>query len=129
MKKLIQNETEQDSGEIERDPYTDLVRLLVGGIFEGGSVFLNWLDLDRGHRRTGSTSDQGDEELSSSRRAEHAAVGFIFRSVETARDNLRIAMRVSETMGGIILCANPEDIEKYTFSPTAQSIRNAGSQR
>ena len=101
---IIQHETgKQDPGEIQRDPYTDLVRLLVGGVFESGSVFLNWLDAERGHRRLGSTSDQGDGKPTSRRRAEHAVAGFMFHSAETARDNLRIALRVSEEMGGIFL--------------------------
>ena len=55
----IQNETrESNPGEMERDPYTDLVRLLIGGIFEGGSAFSNWLGAKRDRQGTGDTSDQ-----------------------------------------------------------------------
>jgi len=105
------------SAENEGDANTDLVRLLVGGIFEGGSVFLNWLDADRGRRHDASISDLGDGELRSRRRAEHAAVGFMFRSAETARKNLKTAVYVSEAMGDIFLRPARRILRSRPFRP------------
>ena len=60
---------ELNPGEIERDLYTDLVRLLIGGIFESGSAFSNWLGAKRDRQGTGYTSDQKDERFTTSRQA------------------------------------------------------------
>ncbi len=115
---LVQIETgESDSAEIEGDAYIDLFRLLVGGIFEGGNVFQNWLDADRRRRPPSSTSDQGSDEFRLSRRAEHAAVGFMFRSAETARKNIKTAVYVSEAMGGIFLKPARGILKSRPFRP------------
>jgi hypothetical protein len=116
-----QNENvEASPGEIERDPYTDLVRLLVGGIFEGGSVFLNWLDANRDRQRAAPTSDQVNEELTPGRQAGYAAMGFILRSAEAARINLNNALYVSEAMSGIFL----RPARRIFKSPPFRPLRN-----
>jgi hypothetical protein len=115
---LIQSEiSEQDSAEIEGDAYIDLFRLLVGGIFEGGNVFLNWLDADRKRRPPSSTSDQGSDEFRPNRRAEHAAVGFMFRSAEAARTNIKMALYISETMSGFFLRPASRILKARPFHP------------
>ena len=116
-----QNETgESVSGEIERDPYIGLVRLLVGGILEGGSAFLNWLDVDSDRRRDGSTIHQEDEELTPSDIAEYAAVGFMLRSAEAVINNIKMALYVSEAMGNIFF----RPARRVFKSPPFRPLRN-----
>jgi hypothetical protein len=112
-----------DSGEIEPRTSTSLTRLLVGGILEGSSLLLNWLDV--GERRRASVPDseaQAGEDPD--QRAKQAAIGLTFRSAEAASDNLNAALRISEKVGGALLAPARRIFNTRPFRPLRKRFDN-----
>ena len=99
-----------DLGEGRRSVYTDLVRFVIGGVVESGSLFLDWLEGEatRQPEETRNVEETDDD----NRRRKRAAIGLAFRSAETARKNLEDVLIVSQVVGSVF------------FSPLIGAMKN-----
>lgn len=96
------------------DMTTSLLRLLAGGVFEGGSLLRNWLNRDSA---TSVAAPDGKGAPDFGKRNQHAAVGFAFRSTDVARKNLKTAVRVSEKAGGIVFAPARRIMNTFPLRP------------